>query len=161
MEAMPLARLADRLVREERRVHTEERRRRHELWVGFISRFFTVRAESEPPIVREEYLEKKAVQSGKAQPKEPTFAEWQQQEQARRSWAQLREKYLKSAMGAYYFEELAGYPDHLFDEPQEAESKVMTAQEIKEWERSAERQFVDALAAQVERTNAAAKPPSD
>ncbi len=149
MEAMPLALLADRLVREERRVITEERRRRHELYVQFISRFFTVRAEDDPPMTREEYEEKKAVQKGKRQPKEPSLAEWMQQQQARQVWLELRDQYIKSARAAYYFEEMAGFPDHLFEKPPETEQRVMTAQEIKEWERSAESSFIAALSEQV------------
>lgn len=148
---MPLARLGGRLVREQKRSEDEERRRRHELWVAFVGRFFSVRGEADPPITREEYLERKAVQNGKRRPPEPSFAEWQQQELARKSWERLRDSYLKAAQSAYHFEEMAGYGDHLFPEPEETATTVMTAQDIKEWERSAESAFIAGLTEQVKR----------
>lgn len=145
---MPLARLRDRLIREEQRSKEDERRRRHESWTFFSALFYAHRGESEAPMTKEEFQKKKAAEkSGKSE--QITDAQWRDQALARKAHERIRETYHRAAQSLYYFEEAMGYASHLFERPEEPEHKVMTAQELKDQERFAQQDFIAGLQQQV------------
>ena len=153
MEAMPLARLASRLIAEEKRKKEEERVRRHSMWIQFCGLFFANRGEAEPPQTREEYKRQKAISEGKSKPKEPSAEEWRQQEVARKQWEALRDMYFKGATSPYYFEEIMYFDGHLFEEP--PKPQVETAEELRRKEREELKQgwssFVESFSESMDR----------
>lgn len=149
IDEMPLTRLAGRLVREEKRREDEEKKRRHELWVNFAALFFANRGESEAPMTKQEFQDKRAVEEGKKKPTTPTEEEWRGQAEARKSWEKLRTDYYMAAQSPYHFEETMMFGDHVFSKPPEPERKILTAREIKEQEQVSQRQFIAGLKEQV------------
>lgn len=141
---MPVGRFWGRLKRHNERAEHEERKRRHELYTFFSAMFFAGRGESDPPTTREEYENQK-----KKKPKEPTPEDWRNAEQARKQWERIREMYFKGASSPYHFEDIMGFGGHLFDEPEEPERKVMTAEDWREMERQAEAEFMARARAQL------------
>lgn len=146
---MPLSRLADRLVREEKRQFVDEEKRRHELWINFAALFFSNRGESTAPETKEEFDERRKVEEGKKKPKPLTQEEWQQQALARKSWASTREVYFTAALSEYHFEEAFHFGGHYFDAPQEPEQEPASAEDIRAQEQAAQERFIANLEAEI------------
>ncbi len=146
---MPVGRFWARLERHAERTRGREKKRRHELWIHFAGLFFGNRGESEPPLTKEEYAERRQIEEGKKKPTTPTEEHWHRQAEARRVWERMRERYYFAGQSPWHWETAMLYAEHLFDKPPEPERKVLTAQEIKEQERAAAAKFIADLEEQV------------